>query len=340
MTALRHSLLMTTLLMAGTGAMAHDSTPWSIIPERGPVPNVISDHDALGLPGMRPRMTMNLPDSHWSPEPDARSEQGASFSWSLETWQLNTASLAHIQCNSATLTIDSYLAQDCRFVDQPLPADSVNLVQVRGNWTATPGLQFGFGAFQSQPEPPSPILAMQQGGHDFSSEPAGHYPNPRSSASEGLDFNVSFGIQTERVGDFLVGLQLARYRQRMSMTDFGLPVDESARLGPRAAQYGNSAQLMLGWRRGRFSGEMLGNHLEMPSGLGLSNEASTAPSALHTFDLELSWQALRNASISVGVSNVLDTMPRADEPGAESRLDESSDNIYGRIPYVRYKHDL
>ena len=61
---------------------------------------------------------------------------------------------------------------------------------------------------------------------------------------------------------------------------------------------------------------------------------------MNTFDLEFSWHAPRNASISVGVSNLLDTAPRADEPGAESRLEDPMENIYGRIPYVRYKQDL
>src|SRR5699024_8184458 len=69
------------------------------------------------------------------------------FSWSLKAWQMNTASLAHIQCSQGMMTMDSYLAQDCRFVDRPLPSDSVNLLQVSGDWMAAPGLNLGISAF-------------------------------------------------------------------------------------------------------------------------------------------------------------------------------------------------
>ncbi len=338
MTAFGRSLLISTLLMAGANAQAADAVPWSIIPERETAPATLADRDAMGLPGLRPRLTMNMPLDLRPPESVDTSDQGA-FSWSLETWQLNTASLAHIQCNSARLTIDSYLAEDCRFVDQPLPDDSVNLVQVRGNWTAAPGLNVGLGAFHSQPDP-SPVIAFQEGMYDYRPDHLGPDRLTRSTiGSEGVDLNVSFGIQTERVGDFLVGLQLARYRQRMSLSDLGLSLDHTPlEQGTETSHYSNSAQLMLGWRRGRFSGEMLGNHRESPLWSGI--DSNPTPSVFNTFDLEFSWQAPRNTSISIGVSNLLDTAPRADEPGAEARLEDPMENIYGRIPYVRYKQDL
>jgi len=337
MTAFGRSLLISTLLMAGANVQAADAAPWSIVPDREPAPRVVPDRDTRGLPGLRPRLTMNMPLDLSSPKPDSDT-QGA-FSWSLETWQLNTASLAHIQCNSARPTIDSYLAEDCRFVDQPLPDDSVNLVQVRGNWTAAPGLNLGVGAFHSQPEH-APAIAFNEGMYDFRPDYLGRDGTARSSqVSEGVDVNVSFGIQTERVGDFLVGLQLARYRQRMSLSDLGLPPDHTALdHSAESSHYSNSAQVMLGWRRGRFSGEMLGNHRESP--LWTGSDSSPTPSVFNTFDLEFSWQAPRNTSISIGVSNLLDTAPRADEPGAEARLEDPMESIYGRIPYVRYKQDL
>ncbi len=342
MTAFKRSLLISTLLIAGATAQAQDDVPWSIVPERETSPAALSDRDALGLPGLRPRLTMSMPLDLRPTEPEDANDQGT-FSWSLETWRLNTASLAHIQCNSAKLTIDSYLAEDCRFVDQPLPDDSVNLVQVRGNWTAAPGLNFGVGAFHSQPEY-SPVIALNEGMYDYRGNHRGEQFGPdllsrTALGTEGVDLNVSFGIQTERVGDFLVGLQLARYRERMSLADLGLQLDHTT-LGDitESSHYSNSAQLMLGWRLGRFSGEMLGNHRESPLWTGI--DSSPTPSVLNTFDLELSWHAPRNASISIGVSNLLDTAPRADEPGAEARLDDPMENIYGRIPYVRYKQDL
>lgn len=337
MTRVSRSLLITAVLTAGAFAHAQEAAPWSIVPEANESasqPLALPDRDALGLPGLRPRLTMSLPLERQEPGYGNASE--SAFSWSLETWQLNTASLAHIQCDSARLTFDTYLAQDCRFVDQPLPENSVNLVQVRGDWMAAPGLNFGISAFHGQDDS-SPLASIHQPwqagyGQDFGLH-AGHN---RINALEGLDFNVSFGIQSERVGDFLVGLQLARYRQRMSLMDLGLPADFWTTGQDDLSQYANSAQLLLGWRRGSFSGEMLGQHREVPLWLG----SEPGYSALNSFDLEFSWHAMRNASFSVGVSNVLDTAPQADDLANEPRLEDQVDSIYGRIPYVRYKHDL
>lgn len=335
-----HSLLAAALLIAGAMAHAQESVPWSVVPERDstPSPVLASDRDAVGLPGQRPRLTMTLPLERQS-ETGARDGQRSTFSWSLETWQLNTASLAHIQCHSGRFTMDTYLAQDCQFVDQPLPEDSINLVQMRGDWLATPGLSLGVGAFRSQKDSSTVIPAGQTQGIDFRQ---GERRAPLVAApetAEGLDVNVSFGVHSERVGEILVGLQLARYRQRMSLSDLGLSVDHwSGSQLDSSSQYGNSAQLLLGWRRGSFSGEMLGQHREVP--LWLGGEQSSLP--LNSFDLEFSWHALRNASLSVGVSNVLDSAPGGEEAAAvnEPRLEDPMESVYGRIPYVRYKHDL
>ncbi len=287
------------------------------------------DRDALGLPGVRPRMAMNLARSN----DVASAANGSPFSWSLEAWQLNTASLAHIQCNRHSTTVDAFLAEDCRFVDQPVPEDAVNLVQVRGEWTAAPGLRLGVGAFHGSGDRSimlSPGLPLQQAATGNAASLLGQ----PAYALDGLDVNVSFGISTERVGDFLVGLQLARYRQRMSLNDLGfadaqaLPVDDYS-------HYANSAQFALGWRRGNFSGDLLGqHHRDAPLWLG-GQAGSMAP--YNSFDLEFSWRP-RNASISIGISNLLDTAPRSED--GDATLEDPLDQVFGRIPYVRYKHDL
>lgn len=297
-------------------------------------PLLLSSRDSLGLPGLRPRLTLNLAGDNdgWSNEaaPTSRS----AFSWSLETWQLNTASLAHIQCNQHSMTVDAFLAEDCRFVDQPLPEDSVNLVQVRGEWTARPGISMGVGAFHgvSDRSPLSPLLgstALPAGGLSVAG-----LPGAPAQAMDGLDVNLSFGISTERVGDFLVGLQLARYRQRMSLADLGL-ADSNPGLLYDYNHYANSAQLALGWRRGNFSGDLLGqHHRDVPLFMG-GQPGSLAP--YNSFDLEFSWRP-RNASISIGISNLLDASPRADE--VDGVMEDPLEQVFGRIPYVRYKHDL
>ena len=63
-----------------------------------------------------------------------------------------------------------------------------------------------------------------------------------------------------------------------------------------------------------------------------------SPAEFSSFDLEFSWRP-RNGSLSIGVSNVLDAQPRAENLDNAGR-DEALDGVFGRIPYVRYKHDL
>ena len=297
-------------------------------------PSLMAEPDAFGLPGLRPRLTMSIPLQGAG---DPARDQGGPFSWSLNAWQLNTASLAHIQCHRLTSTIDAYLAEDCRFVDRPLPESAVNLVQVRGEWTAAPGLSLGIGAFSlgsgAVIGPDSPAVAWTLG-------PGLGRQAALVRPTEGVDFDISFGIEHERVGDFLVGLQLARYKQRMSLLDFGFGrfgEMDSSRPG-EFERYANSAQLVLGWRRGSFSSDLFASSREVPLYVG-GSQYTLAP--LNSFDLEFSWRAVRNTSISVGVSNILDASPRAAEDVAlEPGMDDPLESIFGRIPYVRFKHDL
>ncbi len=343
MSRLKQIVIVTALLAAGAQAQTAGDVPWSIVPDQNaensaatdaPVIQVIADRSPLGLPGDRPRLSMAMPLSNRPSLSMADDDgEGSAFSWSLKAWQMNTASLAHIQCSQGTMTMNSYLAQDCRFVDQPLPSDSVNLLQVSGDWMAAPGLQLGVSAFRGDDaDNTEPAFAYDLSPELLARQRAAGTPE---GAVEGLDVNVSFGIQTERVGEFLVGLQLARYRQRMSLAELGMAAQ------PRELrndmQYSNSAQLLLGWRRGRFSGEMLGHHRELPLWLG----ADQAPSTLNSFDLEFSWHAQRNTSLSIGVSNVMDAAPQGEEPSADAAaLEDPLESVYGRIPYVRYKQDL
>jgi hypothetical protein len=345
-------VLLTAFMATGVCAQSTGAAPWTLVPaegegERGamadpgtrPLAIGLADRDALGLPGQRPRLTMSLPlDGRPGGADD---ERKSAFSWSLKTWQLNTASLAHIQCSQGMWTINSYLAQDCRFVEQPLPSDSVNLLQVSGDWTAAPGLQVGVSAFRSDEFTVGGGLATPAFDTALSPMPLAATPDqalPAANSSlEGLDVNVSFGIQTERVGDFLLGLQVARYRQRMSLSDLAIPSLDTSSLRRYDDQYGNSASLVLGWRGGSFGAEMLGRHREVPLWLG-GNEPT--PSTFNSFDLEFSWHPSRSGSLSIGVSNIMDAAPRAEDARPDAGLEDPVESVYGRIPYVRYKQDL
>ena len=338
MRPLLHMTILSLALMVGSVALAQQRGLEGFAPDDSSgalAARLLPERDALGLPGLRPRLTMSIPlPSAFEP---AR-EEGGAFSWSLEAWRLNTASLAHIRCHRLTSTIDSYVAEDCRFVDQPVPESAVNLVQVRGDWAAAPGVRLGLGLFGLQAEARSPFSGALPG----LSVPAwdGAALSMLAQPSEGLDFNVSFGIAHDRVGDFLVGLQLARYRQRVDLFSGGMTGLGSTPL-PRPGdyeRYAHSAQLGLSWRRGSFSGDLLASARDVPLYLG-GGQYVQAP--LNSFDLEFSWRALRNASITIGVSNLLDAAPRAPEDSAlETAAEDPLEHVFGRITYVRYKHDL
>ena len=310
-------------------------------------PALLAPTSPLGLPGQRPKLTLSLPltgrvlglEDNTRLVDSSESDEGDRFSWSLRAWQLNTASLAHIQCSQHTLTLDSFLAQNCQFVDQPVPDNAVNLVQIEGEWTAAPNVQVGLGLFRSESGNNNISPQMGQSMDQIASLfglPAGRLSAPMGDV-EGAVANVSFGIDMDQVGDFLVGLQLARYRQRASLMDLGDP-REWAAAGRFDEQITNAAELNLAWQRGNFRGDLLGRYVDRPLRLGqVGTQTITSPAS--GFDLEFSWQP-GSASFSIGVSNVLDQGAGAAGTGTDNGTDEGVRDIYGRIPYVRYKQDL
>lgn len=312
-------------------------------------PALLAPQTPLGLPASRPRLSVSMPltgrilgldDAQRNlVDDEAGAAAGDRFSWSLRAWQLNTASLAHIQCSQHTLTLDTFLAKNCQFVDQPVPDNAVNLVQIQGEWTAAPNVQVGLGLFRSEQSDGQLSDQLGQPLDQLASLFGLPGANPATPAGvvEGAIANVSFGIEVERVGDFLLGLQLARYRQRSSLMDLGDPRDWAA-AGRFDDRITHAAQLNLAWQRGNFRGDLLGRYVDQPIRLSqLGDQTITAPPS--GFDLEFSWQP-GNSSLSIGVSNVLDQGSSASGSAADNRNDEGVRDIYGRIPYVRYKQDL
>ena len=310
-------------------------------------PSLLAPQAPLSLPSSRPKLTLSLPLTGRllglsDPIDGSREDNDADrVSWSLEAWQLNTASLAHIQCSQHTLTLESFVAQNCQFVDQPVPQNAVNLVQIQGQWTAAPNVNVGVGLFRSD-NGDSPLSAqlgqpMDQVANLFGL-PTQAAPAP-AGVVDGVSANVSFGIEVERVGEFLLGLQLARYRQRTSLMDLGDPTQwaQDNQPGNPLDDTRYAAELNLGWQRGNFRGDLSGRYANRPIRLGqLNGQAINAPA--NGFDLEFSWQPPGRASFSVGVSNVLDGGNTTS--ASETPSDEGARDIYGRIPYVRYKQDL
>lgn len=245
---------------------------------------------------------------------------------------MNTASLAHIQCNRATRSVESVVAEDCRFVDRPPPAYSTRLMQVEGRWMATPGVELGAGVYAGDVRGGIQPSALNRAG----------LPGPGAGTQpvEGVNLNLNFGMRVGQIGELLLDLQLDRYRQRTSN-----PLTPAATLIPYLSdptvpetrdEYGTAAALGLGWQGGPFRADLTGQYQQLPLWLGeeLSGEG------FRSFDIEFSWRAPINASISVGVTNLLDQVPGATAGATDSKVEDTVEGIYGRIPYVRYKHDL
>ena len=269
------------------------------------------------------------------------SDTTPAVSWSLEAWQMNTASLAHIQCSSASRTLESFLVENCRFVDQPTPASAVNLVQIEGRWMAAPGLQVGVGAFSGQ----QPMMAQSALGPMAVNLPT---VGPMIDSTDmvddvdGVSMNLSFGLQVGRIGDLMLDLELSRYRRtpdsfsaRNGLFDNSVGIGIPTGLKALQSQYQTAGQLGLGWRKDQFRADLIGQYRELPYWFG----PEVSGEGFNSFDIEFSWRAPINSSISVGVSNILNARPDAASIG-DAAMEDSIDSIYGRIPYVRYKHDL
>ncbi|HMB39704.1 MAG TPA: hypothetical protein VKO85_11545 [Wenzhouxiangellaceae bacterium] len=331
-------MLMTLFLAAAARAQDSVHLPsWQLQPEDDRIESPLSSifpTEPMSFRGPsplaeRPRLSVSL-----STGTTTSPERLPTVSWSLEAWEMNTASLAHIQCSRATRTIESFLIEDCRFVDQPLPDDSSSLVQVQGQWMAAPGLAIGAGAFAGRQQ------MFSGAGSGFNSVEASGIGGGLAEDIEGVNMNVSFGLSLGQIGSLLLDLQLERYRQ--TPESFSLnrgPVPSTAdnnRLAyENGRSYSNAGQLGVAWRGSRFGADLTGQYQELPYWMGEDLQGE----GFRSFDIEFSWRAPARSSISVGVSNVLNRLPGA-SGSADQAMEEAVDGIYGRIPYVRYKHDL
>jgi len=341
-------VLSTVLTAAGTGTLHAQQLPdpvWSLDPDEStPTMSLENTETPLALRGSidplpRPRLNVSLVPGGNTDFAGVRSQ----FSWSLEAWEMNTASLAHIQCSRATRTIERFLVEDCRFVDQPLPENPTNLVQLSGQWMATPALgAIGVGAgVYSGRQPVAARLNPISG----TSGPSSHSLLPGSEQVDGFNVNLSFALDTRKIGTLLLDLQLDRYRERYSapfsgelgaaLPLVGLALDDT--LQQRwSSDFRTAGELGIGWRGGQFGAEFTGQYRELPFWLGDQYDGE----GHRSFDIEFSWRAPARSSFSVGVTNILDTRPGGVGNAAEQNVETAVDGIYGRIPYVRYKHDL
>ncbi|GAB4171452.1 MAG: hypothetical protein Kow0020_06180 [Wenzhouxiangellaceae bacterium] len=324
-------------IIVAPAAMAQSAAPaWQLVHDAGP----IHLETAPRLPGQRPaendtllattpvvidlpgRVSLTLPRGEHSTM-TLFSPSGPAFSLSLESWEMNTASLAHIQCGQAIQTLDHLLARDCHFTAGSNRYGE--LTRLRGQWHASPSLAVGASVYSGYQ--PHPLASL-----------AGAEPWSIPVRLDGFNVNLNYGVDLGWAGDLVLGVQLDRYKQRSEQPFGGLQSTLwpwiSAATGLATLDSGEpltAGGVGIGWRGEHFGADLSGQYQELPYWLG---KGANAP-GFSTFDIEFSWRGAASNSLSIGVSNVLDN-----RPGESGASETAADEIFGRIPYVRYKHDL
>lgn len=138
------------------------------------------------------------------------------------------------------------------------------------------------------------------------------------SNAEALDISLTCDIDAGQWGDLELGLQVSR------VVNQGIEFRGQANDAPLT-----SAAFGLGWQRGAFRGDLTSRYLDVTS----QPDQATGWTSL---DVNLAWRMPWNASVSVGARNVLNNPA----PPTSNLSDAEMDNLFGRVPYVRYQQDL
>ncbi len=190
-------------------------------------------------------------------------------------------------------------------IDQRLSRrNSVESYSVGASWQATSRLSLDVNVY-SQP------LASALGEDMW----RGEFVELDLSQSEGVDVGLICDFDVGRLGEIELGLQLSHIDQQNQL----IPEDPFA-----------AASLGVGWRKGTFSGDLTSRFL------GSINDDNDLEDGWTTFDLSFGWRTPWNANLSVGAKNILDT------PAPEGQIlnHRNIDDLFGRVPYVRYQQDL
>lgn len=272
---------------------------------------------AKNLPGTVPNVVFGAPLS----ESTVQVSENVSFSFMLDTDQAGVAegisetsgqwlvgkSLA-LRAGVGFTNPDSQI--DCSnsyCVGASIASDdpTVESYSVGANWQASERISVDLNLY-SQP------LDAALGGQSFW---RGEFVELDLTQSEGVDLGLICDFSAGRIGDLELGLQLSHIDEQ---NDF-------FQNNPFA-----SASLGLGWRRGTLRGDLTSRLL------GSINDDNDFVGSWTTYDISFGWRTPWNANLSVGAKNVLDT------PAPDTHLlnNRNIDDLFGRVPYVRYQQDL
>jgi hypothetical protein len=239
------------------------------------------------------------------------------------------AAIGQIHCEGGYFSPSGYTASGCQAA--PLGQS----LRIGGSFSPTSGVEVGLGVFdqQSNSGALSGISPVEQGLYNatlLASPLVAQDLQPRQGS--GVDMDLHLNTSEFSLGRFQMDVAIAEYfgqesLKRATAFDFNPPW-----LSTNDLQ--RQARLHLGWSKGAFSGGVEGIHqVYQPGAL------ATASNDWNTFNLYFSWQAPWSGRFSIGATNVLDTSledTNTQQPDTRQPLD----GIFGRVPYVRYKHDL
>ncbi|MCG8464895.1 MAG: hypothetical protein MI750_08600 [Xanthomonadales bacterium] len=239
------------------------------------------------------------------------------------------AAIGQIHCEGGYFSPSGYTASGCSAA--PLGQS----LRLGGSFSPASGVEFGLGIFdqQSNSGALSAISPVDQGLYNaalLASPLAAQDLQPRQGS--GFDMDLHLNTSEFSLGRFQMDVAIAEYfgqesLKRATAFDFNPPW-----LSTNDLQ--RQARLHLGWSKGAFSGGVEGIHqVYQPGAL------ATPSNDWNTFNLYFSWQAPWSGRFSIGATNVLDTSLE-DTSTQQPDTRQPLDGIFGRVPYVRYKHDL
>ncbi len=138
------------------------------------------------------------------------------------------------------------------------------------------------------------------------------------SNAEALDISLTCDIDAGHWGDLELGLQVSRVVNQ-GIAFRGHPNDAPL----------TSAAFGVGWQRGAFRGDLTSRYLDVTS-------QPDQAAGWTSLDVNFAWRMPWNASVSVGARNVLNNPA----PPTNNLSDAEMENLFGRVPYVRYQQDL
>jgi iron complex outermembrane receptor protein len=95
----------------------------------------------------------------------------------------------------------------------------------------------------------------------------------------------------------------------------------------------------LNWALGDFSANVIGNYISSSS-IIFDESFSQKVDDLTTWDVQLGYATPWNGQVTIGARNVFDKDPPTSFNLGAPFYSNQLHDVYGRVPYFRYKQDL